>query len=45
MRTALIAGASGLVGSRCLARLLAEPAYDRVIALVRRPMPQTDPRL
>jgi uncharacterized protein YbjT (DUF2867 family) len=45
VRTALIAGASGLVGSRCLARLLAEPAYDRVIALVRRPLPHADPRL
>ena len=45
MRTALIAGATGLVGSQCLARLLREPAYERVIALVRRPLPQTDPRL
>lgn len=45
MKTALIAGASGLVGSQCLARLLAEPAYERVIALVRRPLPQNDPRL
>lgn len=45
MRIALIAGASGLVGSRCLARLLREPAYDRVVALVRRPLPHSDPRL
>lgn len=45
MKTALIAGASGLVGSQCLARLLAEPAYERVIALVRRPLPQNDRRL
>ena len=45
MRIALVAGATGLVGSQCLARLLREPAYERVIALVRRPLPQTDPRL
>lgn len=44
-KTALIAGASGLVGSHCLARLLAEPAYDRVVALVRRPLARTDPKL
>ncbi len=45
MTTALIAGASGLVGRFCLARLLDEPVYTRVIALVRRPLPHTDPRL
>jgi len=43
--TALIAGASGLVGSQCLARLLAEPGYERVVALVRRLLPHTDPKL
>jgi len=43
--TALLAGATGLVGRSCLARLLDEPAYDRVIALLRRPLPLTDPRL
>ena len=45
MRVALIAGASGLVGSHCLARLLREPAYERVIALVRRPLGLDDARL
>lgn len=45
MKTALIAGATGLVGSQCLARLLREPAYERVIAVVRRPLPHGDPRL
>jgi uncharacterized protein YbjT (DUF2867 family) len=45
VKTALIAGATGLVGSQCLARLLREPVYERVIALVRRPLPQSDPRL
>ena len=34
--TALVAGASGLVGGECLARLLASDAYDRVIVLTRR---------
>lgn len=45
MKTALIAGATGLVGRYCLARLLDEPVYGRVIALVRRPLPQTDAKL
>lgn len=45
MRTALIAGATGLVGSECLARLLGVPGYERVVALVRRPLPHTDPKL
>jgi len=45
VKSALIAGATGLVGSQCLARLLSEPAYERVIALVRRPLPHDDPRL
>jgi uncharacterized protein YbjT (DUF2867 family) len=35
---AVIAGASGLVGSHILPLLLAEPAYGEVIALVRRPL-------
>jgi uncharacterized protein YbjT (DUF2867 family) len=35
-RTALIAGATGLVGGECLARLLDAPAYGRVIVLTRR---------
>jgi uncharacterized protein YbjT (DUF2867 family) len=35
---ALLAGASGLVGGRCLARLLDHPAYDRVTVLSRRPL-------
>ncbi len=35
---ALLAGASGLVGDRCLARLLDHPAYDRVTVLSRRPL-------
>lgn len=35
-RTALLAGATGLVGGECLRRLLAERAYGRVIVLTRR---------
>ena len=38
-RRALIAGATGLVGARLLARLLEAPAYAEVHALVRRPLP------
>ena len=38
-RRALIAGATGLTGSRLLALLLADPAYERVHALLRRPLP------
>ena len=34
--TAIVAGGTGLVGGECLRRLLAEPAYSRVIAVTRR---------
>lgn len=44
-RIALVAGASGLVGSHCLARLLKAPEYTRVIAIGRRPLPHDDPKL
>jgi uncharacterized protein YbjT (DUF2867 family) len=33
--TALLAGASGLVGGHCLRLLLASTRYERVIAVVR----------
>jgi len=45
MATALIAGASGLVGSHLLEELLASPEYDRVIALGRRPLERANPKL
>lgn len=45
MRTALIAGATGLVGGQLLRQLLDAPEYDRVIALGRRPPDFTHPRL
>jgi uncharacterized protein YbjT (DUF2867 family) len=35
-RTALLVGATGLVGSHCLELLGSDPGYERVIALVRR---------
>ena len=38
MRAALLVGATGLVGSRLLTRLIAHPEYERVTALVRRPV-------
>lgn len=44
-KSALIAGASGLVGSHCLARLLDHPQYAQVIAWVRTPLPMTHPKL
>lgn len=44
-KTALIAGASGMVGKFCLSYLLMDPAYDKVIALVRRELPLKDNRL
>jgi uncharacterized protein YbjT (DUF2867 family) len=44
-RTALLAGATGLVGSHLLTQLLQDPGYARVVALSRRPLPATDPRL
>lgn len=37
-RTAIVAGATGLVGGHLVSRLAADPAYARVIALSRRPL-------
>lgn len=45
MATALIAGASGLVGSYLLDQLVAAPEYDRVIAVTRRPLEVEHPKL
>ncbi len=44
-KTALIIGATGLVGGHCLNELLASPAYDKVIALTRRALEVTNPKL
>ncbi len=45
MSIALIAGASGLVGSCLLRQLLDSPEYERVIALGRRPLGLVHPKL
>lgn len=45
MRTAMIAGASGLVGGFLLQQLLAAPEYDRVVAVGRRPLDVSHPKL
>ena len=44
-KTALIAGASGLVGGQLLDALLDDAEYQQVIALLRRPIDKTHPRL
>lgn len=38
-KTAILIGATGLVGAACLGQLLESPAYRRVIAISRRPVP------
>lgn len=45
MATALIAGASGLVGGQLLGQLLAATEYERVIAVGRRPLELAHPKL
>ena len=45
MDTALVVGATGLVGSHCLKTLLDSGAYERVVAFTRRPLGQQHPRL
>jgi uncharacterized protein YbjT (DUF2867 family) len=44
-RSALLLGATGLVGGHCLRLLLHEPAYTRVHALGRRPLGRAHPKL
>ena len=44
-RTAIIAGASGLVGGYCLRRLLASGLHEQVVAFVRGPLNVTHKRL
>lgn len=43
--TALVLGATGLVGSELAGQLLKDPAYEQVTALVRRLLPGADPKL
>ncbi|TBL80675.1 NAD-dependent epimerase/dehydratase family protein [Paenibacillus thalictri] len=44
-RTAIVAGATGLVGNELVRLLLQNSGYDRVIAIVRRPLDSASPRL
>ncbi len=44
-KTALLFGATGLVGSHCLAQLLEHPAYHKVITFTRKPLEAEHPRL
>lgn len=44
-RTALLAGATGLIGGHCLEALLASPLYDRVRVVARRAPAITHPKL
>ncbi|MFF2198778.1 NAD(P)H-binding protein [Streptomyces sp. NPDC058157] len=44
-RSALLVGATGLVGGQLLARLLRDPRYGRVTVLARRPLGLEHPRL
>lgn len=44
-KKAIIAGASGLIGSHLLQQLLDGDAYDRVLVLTRRPLPVQYPKL
>jgi uncharacterized protein YbjT (DUF2867 family) len=45
MPSLAIAGATGLVGGECVRQALADPAFERVVALVRRPPGITHPKL
>ena len=44
-RTALLLGATGLVGGHCLDLLLADAVYDAVVTLGRRPLGRSHPKL
>src|SRR4051812_14212090 len=44
-KKAIIAGASGLIGSNLLQILLAENGYDQVLIIVRKEMPINHPKL
>lgn len=44
-KTALVLGATGLVGKQLVAQLLEHPNYNRVVALTRRPLELQHPKL
>jgi uncharacterized protein YbjT (DUF2867 family) len=43
-KKAIVAGASGLIGSSLVKILLNDPAYSEVLALVRTPMEISNPK-
>jgi uncharacterized protein YbjT (DUF2867 family) len=45
MKTAIIAGATGLIGKQLLFNLIESEAYDKIIALVRKEIPFNSPKL
>jgi uncharacterized protein YbjT (DUF2867 family) len=45
MKTAILAGATGLIGAQLLELLLNENVYSRVVALSRKPLLRTHPKL
>lgn len=45
LKTAVLLGGTGLVGSRCLETLLEDPRYDCVVTVGRRPIGITHPKL
>ena len=45
MRTAIIAGATGLIGSQVLELLIADNSYDKIIAITRKPLSVSDNKL
>ena len=45
LRTALIAGATGLIGRNCLQALLDDPTYSKVTVVARREINRTHPKL
>lgn len=44
-KTAVLAGATGLIGGACLRQLLAHPSYAKVVAVLRRPLNLKHPKL
>jgi uncharacterized protein YbjT (DUF2867 family) len=44
-RSAVVLGATGLVGRNCLERLLGDPVYNRVLVLARKPAKREHPKL
>lgn len=44
-KTAILLGATGLIGGHCLQFLLKSPRYSKVVCLVRKPLPITNDKL